>query len=749
MHPRRIAGATAVFTAAALSLTAGGAAQAASTIVAVAPNAAAPAKATVVLPTGDQVTAVTANGRTTYSPHVGTTGSKTGFDTYTAANGDEYVIPAEAVPFLNRQLNPAIFDVSALLRAGQTGSKKLPVTMTFAAGITPAAPPGVTLTSTSGQSAQGYLTASSGGQFAAGLRAAIGADVSAGRRPGASPLFGGLTSLSLASSGVSPFTTARTVTPHYQLYPLQINALDLNGAPTDSGFIVVTNTDSTREMNAFITTVDGIARVEVPAGHYALYASFDDFNTSGGLTAEHVVAIDDFTLTAAAAGASETLDERTATQTVTVSTPRPATEDYLDNAWERVAADGTTNRVTVITGSGLPVIVSPQPTAKVGTVWMDEEWGGIGTGPGAAYRYDVDFPSKDIPADEDFVATPSRLATVLEDFDQDPALEGDGTLLIGAVNQYSLPGADLVITAAPASGPVVHYIGTAGGGGWMEQFFSSNGVGWSNDVHTYTGGQTYALSWGHGPLAPNVGTHNGPMGWLPCLGCAAGSTASVMLNEVSDSEPDHYGTSTAKFDYTAYVNGTQVFTSNQLLGVEITGLPSTPSVIRQVLDTDASGTGESQSVTTHTDLTFVYQPGTQSAGDTLPSEDLCDSNRLITTTCQVQPVLNLGYHLATDDHNTTVPGPEALVLTVNHLSYDGKGSQAPITSASVSVSFDNGVTWQQATMIGNKGTYLATWTNPTSAVGTSPQLKVTATDAVGGSISQTTTAAYTIAAAGQ
>lgn len=589
--------------------------------------------------------------------------------------------------------------------------------------------------------------ASGGGQLAAGLRAAIGADVSAGRQPGSSPLFDGLTSLSPASSGVTPFTAPNTVTPHYQLYPLQINALDLTGAPTDSAFIVVTNTDSTAKMNTFVATVDGIARIEVPAGHNAVYASFDDFDASGNLTAEHVVAIDDFTV--AAPGAAETLDERAATQPVTVSTPRPATEDYLDNAWERVAADGTSTRVSNILGSGLSVIIAPQPTAKVGTVWMDEEWGGVGTDPGAAYRYDVDFPSEDIPADEDFVVTPGRLATVHEDFDQDPALEGDGTLLIGAVNEYSVPGADLVFTSAPASGPMVHYLGTAGGGGWMEQVWGSNGVGWSDDVHTYTGAQTYALSWGHGPLAPNVGTHNGPLGWLPCFGCAAGSIAALALNEVGDSEPDHVGSSSANFEYTAYVNGTQVYTSDELMGVEITGLPSTPSEIRQVLDTDASDTGMTQSVTTHTDLTFVYQPGTQTAGDTLPSADLCDPNGLITTTCQIQPILNLGYRLATDDHNTAGPGLEALALTVDHLSYDGLGSQAPITSACVSVSFDNGATWQPATMHGQDGTYLATWTNPTSAVGTSPQLKVTATDAIGGSISQTTTAAYTIAAAAQ
>jgi hypothetical protein len=85
-------------------------------------------------------------------------------------------------------------------------------------------------------------------------------------------------------------------------------------------------------------------------------------------------------------------------------------------------------------------------------------------------------------------------------------------------------------------------------------------------------------------------------------------------------------------------------------------------------------------------------------------------------------------------------------LSVGHLTYDGYGSHAPITSATVAVSFDGGATWQPAVVGGHDGQYTVAWKNPASAAGTSPDLRVTATDAAGGSITQTITNAYTIAA---
>jgi len=59
--------------------------------------------------------------------------------------------PAAAAPFLGRGLDRSLFDVSALVRNGDAA--RIPVNLSFSAGTTPAAPPGVTLTSTGGGTA--------------------------------------------------------------------------------------------------------------------------------------------------------------------------------------------------------------------------------------------------------------------------------------------------------------------------------------------------------------------------------------------------------------------------------------------------------------------------------------------------------------------------------------------------------------------------------------------------------------------
>ena len=55
------------------------------------------------------------------------------------------------------------------------------------------------------------------------------------------------------------------------------------------------------------------------------------------------------------------------------------------------------------------------------------------------------------------------------------------------------------------------------------------------------------------------------------------------------------------------------------------------------------------------------------------------------------------------------------------------------------MSFDGGTTWQPATVTGSGTSYQASYTAPAGSLVT---LKVTATDAAGGQISETITSAY-------
>jgi hypothetical protein len=182
--------------------------------------------------------------------------------------------------------------------------------------------------------------------------------------------------------------------------------------------------------------------------------------------------------------------------------------------------------------------------------------------------------------------------------------------------------------------------------------------------------------------------------------------------------------------------------SSTSAGAVVRNIPSGPSSYRAVLDVSLAGVpGFSQSIHTHTDLTVRYVPG---AGVALPAHDTC-YGQTAATPCRILPALTLGYQLATDQHNTSSAPVQALHLRIGHVSYNGAGSHARVTSVAVRVSFDGGKSWQRASLAGSGGRYTATWPNPPSARGTSPELRVSATDALGGSITQTITSAYTIA----
>jgi hypothetical protein len=154
----------------------------------------------------------------------------------------------------------------------------------------------------------------------------------------------------------------------------------------------------------------------------------------------------------------------------------------------------------------------------------------------------------------------------------------------------------------------------------------------------------------------------------------------------------------------------------------------------------------SQSSKTHTDLTVPYS-GQTDPRLALPSTVGCD---LVPPTpgtpapaCQILPALTLNYQLnGLDGENTSHSPVQSLVLNVGHLSYGGVGSRAHIDSAQVSVSFDNGATWKNVATHGADGVYAALWANP--AAGSPVELKVTATDCLGGSITQTITNPYTV-----
>jgi len=684
-----------------------------------APPHTASATTSVPLLTGGQVV-VRTNGDGVASYAISTpAGDNTVFQSYQDSTGDHYTVPAGVAPYLGRQLDSSLFDVSALARDGITD--RIPVALTFTAGVTPAAPPGVTLTSAAGATATGYLSSASTSAFGAALRKQA--------------LPAGLTSMRLAAPAAPP-----AAAPHFPLTDLQINAVGMDGKPVDTSVFIL-NTDAVNRERTFVPVTAGVGRIAVPAGHYFALADMIDLDSAGYATAVRQVVVNDFTVAAAPAVNTVTVDERTASSAVDATTPKPATQDgAILNLLRFDAAGGVAPFGLINIGAKPPLYVSPAPAATVGKLHYVYQWDGAGSG----YRYDVAFPSDNsIPADETFVVKDSQLATVTHRFNSDSPTASIGSFLNGAIDEQLAPlGVAEVGTLAgqPMPAEFTQYLGTADGGMWAQTVATPNLTAeFDGDPVVYRAGRDYRVDWGHGPLAPGFGRHQGVVSY--CTACTAGSTLGFGFNEFNDSVTTHSGyvffgaiAAHLVLDW----NGTK-FVDQQGVGVD-TALPAAAGTLHAVLDTDRGGdTTVTHAITTHTDVTVKV-----SGSDAQLPEARC-AGYTSTTPCHVLPALALTYDLASDLSGSSTSPVQVMSLDVSHLSFNDVGSHARITSATVSVSFDNGETWRHATLVGFNGKYVAFWQNPLSAKGTKPSLRVTAADADGNSISQTVTSAYTYA----
>ena len=108
--------------------------------------------------------------------------------------------------------------------------------------------------------------------------------------------------------------------------------------------------------------------------------------------------------------------------------------------------------------------------------------------------------------------------------------------------------------------------------------------------------------------------------------------------------------------------------------------------------------------------------------------------------CAPQPVLMPSYSVFGQGLNgSTPPGWQVLGLRVGYqqLSHGSK-----VTRASVRVSFDRGKTWRAAHMTGRDGNYRAVYPAP---AGSDVTLRVSAANAAGSTVTQTTVNAYRVA----
>ncbi|KUN59300.1 hypothetical protein AQJ54_40330 [Streptomyces griseorubiginosus] len=742
-----------------------------STALAAAPGSAFPAMAKtrtqyVTLVTGDRVAVTTtASGRDVLAVRPASRAAGDGaFASFQDASGDRYVIPASAEPYAGRQLDLSLFDVTALVK-DPSAADRVPVTVSFTAGTRPTAPTGLTLTTTTpapagapagqGASAHGYATATSGRKLARLLKQRIGADVEAGRKPGTTPLFQGVASVgrtgaahTTASAGTSADSLRSGTSNGYKLNILTLNVEDRSGAGA-TGTVLLTNTDDATTFTAALPVVDGVEKVAVPDGHYSAAIPVPTYDAAGDVTAQSLVTLTDFTVSGAT---TEDLDARTATASLTAGTPRPADADFISANWARTDATGQVAleyapTVWATTADGTPVYVNAQPAAAVGAVGYTEQWSGHAPDATGSYRYDLDSAAADnVPADQRIHVTTGQLAAVTQRYDRDPASPADGQVASNELTSNT-PAMWSAVATQTMPARLTDYLSTFNGGDWLQESFTGGLV--FIGERTVQSGDNYSVAWAHGPLALGLGQYPDTIPAGICEACVADGDLLALL-ETTDSDPGHTGGSSAYADThpvdqaSLYRDGTLV-DSEDGPGVYAEGQDAPGARYRLVADQDSSAeTSVSQSTSSHTELTF----GLPSAADTeslLPDKLSC-AGQSDSTPCLVLPLLTAHYDLATDGTGTSHCTEQSMGVEIGHVTYQGAGSRAAITSATVQVSFDAGQTWHNATVTGSVGHYQAHWTNPAAARGTNPSIRVTAADAAGDTLSQTVLHAYTVAA---
>jgi len=659
-------------------------------------------------------------------------------------------IPAVAMPFIGRGLDPSLF-MTADLQA-QEANGRLPVRLTYE-GRRPPSVPGVTITSSAPGTANGYLTASSARTFGAALQRQYLAD-HARASYGTDGLFA--RGLSIALAGFPAPGPAR---PRFVLRTLTVHGTNLAGRPDSGDTVMVVNAGNCARFGDPIETdsvfYHGVAKFSVPPGHYWAIGQFLTY--TGGSFRLHLAVLPQFTVSGnTAVGVAE----RSATSKITIATPLPSVSQTTSFTLVR---GGKRDSAETISWAGVNIQFWVSPTSSKPTVGTLQAFTSaeLTSPPGAAvpYAYNLDFPAPAglIPA-QHFVVQPSSLATVTERYYQDQPSTGAWTTGGGTAAQFS-GGVLSVILPLKLPGQQIQYMtgnpAVLWSGEYWEYANNTTGdlyAGQSDAFRSLPAGQALTEDWNTYPLhpAPNVSLADSPA--FPTLSSAGrvGNLLTLATTPFSDNQFGHLGTgfftgffgdSNARMSgrYEIDQNGVSLASGNAVDGIPQVRLSDHPSVIRFLLT--AARIGPRYVLSPSSSTVWTWR-SVRDASATVPAWWYCAGPSFsFTQSCAVQPMMTVRYQvggLALD--GAAPPGHQDIGISVGHIQL---ASAAPITGARLQVSFNGGQTWQDASVTAaGGGRFSAAFTAPAGAF---VAIRVTATDAAGGSISETILRAYKIA----
>ena len=513
---------------------------------------------------------------------------------------------------------------------------------------------------------------------------------------------------SLDAFQVGPKTTSAATgtggaTPFYPMTALHITAVDHEGNPVQAAEVIAVNTDDPSKADWDGIMTAGDARVEVPAGHYSVGVAAFETDSAGNSTETDLLTVTDVTVPAE--GTAVALDGRTAQQ-VAFTTPEASTFTAAVAGWDRGTA-AHQDSLDVGALAGTRFYVGAAAKATVGTLHFSM----FGRQSAASASYVRAFPNYDqIPAAQTYAA--GALATVDSTYATD---EPKQDLIMNDLWNHpgdsspAFPDLPAVTVHAPSKGR--QYMSAVAGASYEGLMVPNNPDG-SLDGELErdlvpTAGAHLTLAWRGTIITPAPSTYDGP-----CFLCRDGNT----LNGVDEMDTDGSGDVGQWSDgpTTITQDGKQIYSSGTEGQIFTLTLPAAKHHYVYSLDTthDTSTTA----LSTHTQISWGF-----------------DSAKAATST--PLPILYAQAQFVTDGHDSVPAGTGTLNIAFQHQS--GAASSA-VKKASVSVSYDDGATWQPATVALGDGHHVtATWPVPASTKAGYLALRLSATDAAGATLDET------------
>jgi hypothetical protein len=677
--------------------------------------------------------------------------------------GREYAVPDVALPFLGHGLDLSLFDIAAL-----PGGGTLSLRITYS-GAVPRLP-GVTITRAAGGVATGYLTAAGAVTFGAALARQFAADHRAASY-GTDGLFGGgvwISAAGRATGGASAPSAGRTPTsPRFPMHTVTVRGLTAAGKP-DTGDLVflydATNNaiygDPYEDPSAFY---HGSAKFSVPDGKYWALAWFTTVDKKGNPTSLRTVLEPRIIING---NSTITVRARSATSELTFTAPRPTT--VLASAVQLFITDqhGDAEGFGVIGGPGFPEWFSPtRQRLAAGTltesvsVWLTAPASGPAAPDTAADLYSGIFGNASgLIGSEHFALPAASLATVHAEYASDTPTTGGVSLSAYTAAALSDGGTIGLITPVSVPARVTEHLLTGPGVYWSNQYYQSQselGGGQTDVARSFVAGSVTTQEWNVDPLNTPLDS-NGAATLPPPDGGSSvslsatrvGRTLALDLTPFTDATAGHSGTGFAQgiFGNIGAISGSYQIDDNgaKLASGKITPstylssffddvkLPAAPSTVSFTLQ--AKRTGPLFPLSTQVTDTWAWRSASTPVVK-VPTQWYCADG---SQACAVQPLLSFGYQVAHIGLDGSTPaGTQKVQISVTHQAL--APSPPAVARVTAQYSTDDGASWQPASVSGSGGTWYASFSAPS---GSYVSLRVSATDAAGGALTETISRAF-------